>query len=201
MDKRTTIAIITRLSFSELLTKRQLEVFTNYVSSIMNQTNKDFKVYLLMNEVRAFKGCQENRDTLGVLFENNPIIFVEDPERFKYDVEVRLDYDDIIAPSFIQDIVDQCEGHKNDELIISYQPTYLDYQTGEEKLRSDKYSEECPSMCMALVQKNEKKFGVYDRPHNLMSQETQFPVVVQPEGFYYLVVHGENELSTMQVVR
>lgn len=198
---KPTIAIITRLSFSEPLTLNQVEVFTNYVNGVMNQTNKDFKVYLLMNSVRDFVGCQENRRDVGLVLAKNDLIHLEDPERFKYDIEIRLDYDDIIAPGFIQDVVDTYHGYDNDEMIVSYQPTYLDAVTGEEKERTDKYSEDCPSMCMALIQKGEKKYGVYDRPHNLMSQETNFPVVVQPEGLYYLVCHEENTLSKMEVVK
>lgn len=195
--KAPSIAIITRLAFDKPFTDNQRERFSEFVNSMKFQVYRDFKVYFLMDSVRNFKGCEENKRTVQEFIKGDDTFIIDDPERFKYDIEVRVDYDDQVSEIFVQDLVNIYNQSKEDNVLVSYQPLLIDTNTGDVYRNPLTYSKICPSMCMALIQKKIKGFGVYDRPHNFMAKETGFNVVVRPEGFYYLQVHGENTLSKL----
>ena len=150
-----------------------------------------------MDQVRNFKGCPENKRTVRDFVRDDDRFIVADTDRFKYDIEVRLDFDDQVSEVFVHNLVTQYNTMKGDNAIVSYQPLIVDCNTGDMYRHPSVYSKDCPSMCMALIQKKEKRYGVYDRPHNLMQQETGYPVIVIPEAYYYLHVHGENTLSQL----
>lgn len=196
------------MSFKEDLTRNQLELFEQHLDSLMSQTYDDFEVYYLTTSVRNFKGSYKN----GVFIDNtieykesmrairtesvSGLYFTVDPRRLYSDIEVRLDYDDTVSPDFVEDIVDQYHKSKEDTFVLSYQPIIIDTKTGDKYNHPSKYSEDCPSMCCALIQKGEKTKGVYDRPHNYMAKHVG-KCIVRPAGLYFLKVHGENTLSTL----
>ena len=200
-----TVAIIIRMAFQKDLTENQIQRFRNMLSSLMFQNYFSHEVYILPYKVRNFLGSSTNYNTIkkninemrNLTLGRTGAYILGDSPRFKYDIEIRLDYDDIVTPNFITDIVEQYHARSEETFIVSYQPTIVDVATGDHYRHPSKYSEDCPSMCMALIQKGEKNFGVYDRPHNKMKQEIGCPVVVRPEGFFYLQVHGENTLSKL----
>lgn len=191
------IAIITRMAFEKDLSANQMQLFEEYLIRLNSQTYKNFDVFILADTVRDFKGSKANKDFIEFQCKRVHFVHVQDPERFAYDIEIRLDYDDVVSPGFMQDVVDQYTESSHENLIISYQPVKVNNETGEQWKHESTYSENCPSMCMALCQKGDKTRGVYDRPHNLMYAETLWPVIVRPEGFYYLMVHDENTLSKL----
>ncbi len=190
------VALITRMSFKADLTDVQLHCFRSYLEALGLQSYKDFTVYLLANSVRAYKGSAANREFIREIVEPYPFVKVADPERFKYDIEIRLDYDDVVNHDFILDVVATAKATRLDTFVISYQPIKVDVNTGNYYRNPLTYSSVCPSMCMALVQKKVKTKGVYDRPHNFMADHVG-QCVARPEGFFYLQVHGENTLSEL----
>ena len=190
------IAIITRLSFDKPFIENQRERFSEYINSLKFQINNEFTVYLLMDSVRNFKGCEENKKIVSRFIKGDERFKIQDTERFQYDIEVRLDFDDRISEVFTLDLLKAYKETK-DNSIVSYQPTIIDCNTGDLYHNPLTYGRSNPSMCMALIQKGIKNFGVYDRPHNFMSQETGYEVIVRPEGFFFLQVHGENTLSQL----
>ena len=190
------IAVITRMSFKNDLTDVQIHCFRSYLEALSLQDYKDFTVYLLANSVRAYKGSAENREFIKEIVEPYPFVKVADPKRFKYDVEIRLDYDDVVSHDFISDVYKTAQDTEKETFVISYQPIKVDVYTGDYYRNPLTYSTICPSMCMALVQKDQKTKGVYDRPHNFMSDHVG-ECIVRPEGFFYLQVHGENTLSQL----
>lgn len=202
--KQPTIAVIVRMAFEKDLTETQLKAFSHHLESLVHQQTKVTPtIFYLVDSVRDFKGSKQNRSMIALYVSScksiydYPIIILGNSLRFKYDIEIRLDYDDTVSPDFIQDVVDQYHNTKEETFIVSYQPVIVDTKTGNQYRHPSKYSEDCPSMCMALIQKREKKYGVYDRPHNKMQQEIGCKVIVRPEGFFYLQVHGENTLSKL----
>lgn len=195
--KRPSIAIITRMAFKDLLTPNQMERFREYLTCIHSQTYKDFSVYILADKVRNFQGNPDNLLFINLAAKGVEQIKIEDPERFKYDIEVRLDYDDLISPQFVENLVDHFNTWQIDNYIISHQPIIHDVNTDQNYTHPSQYSEECASMCMALVQKGKKTRGVYDRPHDLMVHDTGWPCIVEGEGYYYLQVHGQNTLTQL----
>lgn len=190
------IALITRMSFKADLTDVQIHCFRSYLESLSLQSYKDFTVYILANSVRAYKGSQSNREFIKEIVEPYPFVKVADPERFKYDIEIRLDYDDVVSHGFILDVIATAKATNLDTFVISYQPIKVDVNTGDHYRNPLTYSSVCPSMCMALVQKKAKTKGVYDRPHNFMADHVG-KCIVRPEGYFYLQVHGENTLSEL----
>ena len=117
---KPSIAIITRMAFSESLTFGQCELFQTYMQFLNSQTYRDFTVYILADEVRAFKGSKDNKAMIEIMTSNMDFIKVEDPERFNFDIEIRLDFDDIVAPTFVQDVVDQYNATNKDTFVIRY---------------------------------------------------------------------------------
>ena len=186
------VALITRMSFKNDLTDIQLHCFRSYLEALGLQSYKDFTVYLLANSVRAYKGSAANREFIREIVEPYPFVKVADPERFKYDIEIRLDYDDVVNHGFILDVVATAKATKLDTFVISYQPIYYNSFTDEYYKGPIDYNKNCPSMVMALVQKTEKTKGVYDRPHNIYHQHVS-EIVERPTGYAYLQVHGENK--------
>lgn len=197
---KPSIAIITRMAFDKPFTENQRERFSEFVNSIRFQSYRHFKVYLLMDSVRNFKGCEENKRTVKEFLKDDELFVIADPERFAFDIEVRVDFDDQVSETFVHDIVQQHDSVPNN-IIVSYQPVIIDTTSGDLYHNPLRYNRSNPSMCMALIQKGEKKFGVYDRPHNFMSVETGFNVVVRPEGFYWLQAHGENTLTQLPPIK
>lgn len=186
------IALITRMSFKADLTDVQIHCFRSYLESLSLQSYKEFTVYILANSVRAYKGSQSNREFIKEIVEPYPFVKVADPERFKYDIEIRLDYDDIVSHGFILDVIATAKATNLDTFVISYQPIYYDSYKDEYYKGPIDYNKNCPSMVMALVQKKEKTKGVYDRPHNIYHQHVS-EIVERPTGYAYLQVHGENK--------
>ena len=190
------IAVITRMSFKADLTDVQIHCFRSYLEALSLQDHKEFTVYLLANSVRNYEGSQSNREFIKEIVEPYPFVKVADPKRFRYDVEIRLDYDDVVSHDFISDVYKTAQDTEKETFVISYQPIKIDVYTGDQYRNPLRYSTICPSMCMALVQKNQKTKGVYDRPHNFMADHVG-KCIVRPEGYYYLQVHGENTLSEL----
>ena len=190
------IALITRMSFKVDLTAIQLHCFTAYLEALALQDSKDFTVYILANSVRNYKGSQANKRLIRQLTKNYPFVKIADPKRFTYDVEIRLDYDDVVSHEFISDVIKTAQDTEKETFVVSYQPIYYDSNNDAFYKGPLDYNENCPSMVMALVQKNQKTKGVYDRPHNLFHLHVK-NVVNRPTGFAYLQVHGENEKNAI----
>ena len=190
------IAVITRMSFKADLTDVQIHCFRSYLEALSLQDYKEFTVYLLANSVRAYKGTAENREFIKEIVEPYPFVKVADPKRFKYDVEIRLDYDDVVSHDFISDVYKTAQDTEKETFVISYQPILYNNFTDEYYKGPIDYNGNCPSMVMALVQKKAKTKGVYDRPHNLYHEHINY-IIQKPTGFAYLQVHGENEKNAI----
>ena len=199
--KSPTIAIITRMSFEKDLTEVQLRQFKDvYLKSLANQEYKAFTVYILANKVRDFIGSEKNRETIKEIVSTCDFdIRVEDSEKHKYDIEFRLDFDDEIVPNFTKVLVEQYHRYPHDTYLLNFQPVICDNSTGLVKDRRyyqnpRKYDSNGASMCIALIQKGEKKHWVYQRPHIAMAKHVG-RVYNMGQGFFYLHAHGENALT------
>ncbi len=188
------LAIIVRMAFEKELTPIQIRQFKDvFLKSVGNQTRKDFKVYILADQVRNFKGSRANRTLIEELTKDYPNIYVKDPERRVFDIEVRCDFDDELAPNFVEKVFQEAERPQS-TFLLSFQPIIVDSNTGTKYKNPQKYDSKGASMCCALIQKGEKKFGVYDRPHIKMPSHVG---ICHPigEGYFFLHAHGENLLT------
>ena len=98
------------MAFEKELTPIQIRQFKDvFLKSVGNQTRKDFKVYILADQVRNFKGSRANRTLIEELTKDYPNIYVKDPERRVFDIEVRCDFDDELAPNFVENVYQEAE--------------------------------------------------------------------------------------------
>lgn len=190
--------IITRCNFSnDDLFKKYFHVMKQtYIPSINAQTNKNFTIALLINE-RHF-------DEVKNLFDKNIKVISfntkEDYKKYvienKVKIQTRHDCDDLMLPNyveFIQNKVNQNLSY-NDNFIITFQPTKLDFTSGKEYTHSRDYSKVC-SMFSTLVQ-NDVKNSVMDVMHDHLSRLTRNIIYVK-ETYVKLVLHGNNTLSKL----
>lgn len=187
-------AIIVRSCYPKQISKDTLKRFRRFLESLNNQTDKDFIVYILCKELYGKKGLESNiklmqKECFDLDFE----VRFEDPVKYKYEIEARIDNDDLVAPNYIERIR-QLANINADTFMINFQPVKLDEETGKMYEHEQKYNYEGTSMFCVLVQKEDKKHYVYDRPHIKMAKEVG-AVVMGGEGFCFLVCHKDNQLS------
>ena len=187
------------MAFDKDLTKVQIRQFKLFLNSIKNQTRQDFEVYILANQVRNFKGSEANRAVIKELTKDYPNVHVKDPKRFAFEVEIRCDFDDELAPNFIEKIYQEYKRYDTTYL-VSFQPILVDSKTGQKYRNPQKYDSRGASMCCALFQKGIKRLGIYDRPHIKMPAHVGkcYPI---GEGYFFLHAHGENLLTRLDKKR
>ena len=183
------------MAFEKDLTPVQIRQFKEvFLPSLQNQVYKDFTLFILADNVRAFKGSESNKNIIkGICSHFSINCTTKAPERFKYDVEIRLDYDDEVSPMFLQRVVSEYKSGP-ETFLLSFTPTVVDSKTGQKHKHRHNYSGNFPSMCIALIQKGIKMLGVYDRPHIKMGKHVGSGKTIE-KGYFFLHVHGENTLS------
>lgn len=187
-------AIIVRSCYPRRMKFRERWRLRRLFDSLNNQTDTDFIVYILCHELYGKKGLKSNIDDMRRLcYDLNFEVRFEDPPKHHYEIECRIDNDDLVAPNYIERIRQLYEINC-DTFCINFQPVKMDEETKKLYHHEQQYNYEGTSMFLVLVQKEEKKHYVYDRPHIRMAKEVG-AVVMGGEGFCFLVCHSDNQLS------
>jgi len=115
----------------------------------------------------------------------------------KYEIQVGLDSDDLVAPGFIEKIQELCQGDKS--LLLSFQPIKFDIATGN-RYHMDQYTEQRGSPIFAFYQPDiytkDFKFA-YHTSHLRMPVLAQKRIIV-PEGYAYMSIHDRNDSTRIK---
>lgn len=97
-----------------------------------------------------------------------------------YETQVRLDSDDLVAPNFLETIINSKKPY------VTFQPELFILDTLEVKQMNHRYHEKHPSMFLAAKNYDE---CIYNR---VMFDFTDQPVDVYPEGYAWMTIHDRN---------
>lgn len=185
--------------------------FTNNVlPRIYAQTYKDFdiciwcndwhkhffeaiglKTFTVKNEVVKYKQHKHRPD----------IRFFHDFKKWedvigleKYDLQLGLDSDDFIEPTYIETIIKTLEKYKNcnKSIHLCYHPELIHLDTGKISKLGD-YNTNRGSAFMALYQPDKTKYRfIYEESHISIIGKADIKVIL-PKGYCYAVAHAINE--------
>jgi hypothetical protein len=185
------IAVFTRFCYTEKLDKSRLKLMqNNFIASLKNQTFKDFDIFVICKEHLGNIGHPENLELIQNLDFGDLNVYFDGIEKFKYDVEIRLDSDDEVVSTFIEFIKKIAEREEN--VLINFKP--IKRYKGVNYRHERDYNEHCTSMFLALVQRGEKTKCVHDRPHGMMGKHIGKVITIN-EGYVYLKIHDFNMTS------
>lgn len=169
-----------------------------YAPSIINQSNKNFKLLIDVNKnkplhyEKIFELFSKTEIDLELGINNIPLYIREN----MYNIQTRHDCDDWMSFDYISKIQELYKQNIDfdDEFLIYAQPTKLLYNTLEE-YTSNTYSSERPSMFLTLCQKKVIKY-IYQEKHNKFSNIVK-KVHALGTGYVKLTVHDNNRLTTL----
>jgi hypothetical protein len=192
--------LVTRASFEDdNLFKKYYEVMKDvYIPSVANQTNKDFTLYLIVNEQHK-KLLEDEFLKYGLKIET----IVGKAKQYTYyirknpiEIQTRHDCDDWMAPTYMEEIRANCEekAKTSDAFLVQAQPKKMDYFTKRE-YDMHPYHETRVSMFVSLYQKN-GTISILEHSH------TQFYTLVPTvyslnDGLVKWVIHGNNTEGTI----
>ena len=189
------IAIIVRSCYPDVMPQQALRRYDKFLESLANQTDKDFDVYVLCRFLLGSIGLESNIPRMHEFSEHQGInVRYDDPPKYTYEIEARIDNDDIVSPQYVEKLRQIYNLTNCDTFMINPIPVKLDARTGRYWMHEQPYDEEGTSMFCVLCQKKEKKHYIYDRPHIRMAKQVG-TVVMMEAGHTFLVCHGANQLS------
>jgi hypothetical protein len=116
------------------------------------------------------------------------------PELPYYAIQTRLDSDDWVEPGYIARVKKEVRRHAaGGPLVVSFQPWKFDlWSLKKYRIGKDRYHEKSPSQFLSLYQPDTENWrDVCAFNHRRIWRH--FPqVVMVPEGYCYLMVHGQN---------
>jgi hypothetical protein len=185
------VAIITRFCYEEKLTQKRLDLFQyNLIDSLANQTNKDFDLYIITDNLYGKFAHPDNLELIKSLDFKGMNVFFEDRPKYTYEIEVRVDSDDNLKFDFVEHLIITSLGEIN--ALVNYKP--IKVINGVKYFHERDYSDNCASMFIALVQRGIKTKGVYDRPHCEMAKQVNKVITIK-EGYVFLNIHDSNMTS------
>jgi hypothetical protein len=194
-------AVFTRMAYVERIEPERIEIYREvFLKSLRNQIYTNFDVYIITGGVWGQESTPENTALIKKQDTNGLNIFYrhmnEIPEN-TYNIQIRVDCDDYIAPGFILKCLDIYRNTNRNCFVITFRPYKYDYTERKiYKVRRGKWSDK-PSMFTALCQKEKIKHFVYDRRHTRLTDITKKVVFVE-DGFCAQTVHGKNRLSRIK---
>ena len=192
--------IVTRCNFKddERFNKYFSAMKKYYIPSINSQTDKNFKIALIVNPLHY----QIMRDSIDknieiLMFGDVNNEYREYVIKNNITIQTRHDCDDYMSPNYIKKIHDLYENNilKYDTFILNFHPYKHDSTTGKDYYHSRDYSKVC-SMFSTLIQKN-ASVGVFDQVHDLLSRITRNIIYIPAIGDVKLVIHDNNTLSKL----
>ncbi len=192
---KSRVAIIVRSCYPDVMPQQALERYDKFLESLSKQTDKDFTIYILCDNLYGKKGLPINIDRMRDVtnWYDLDIRFTDLP-KYTYEIEARIDNDDIVSPQYVEKLRQIYNLTNYDTFMINPVPIKLDINTGKYYEHEQGYNYEGTSMFCVLCQKKEKKHYIYDRPHISMAKEVG-AVVMMEAGHTFLVCHGNNQLS------
>jgi hypothetical protein len=167
-----------------------------YIPSMNSQTDKNFKIALIVNPSH-YQTIRNTIDSKIEILKFNDVKkdYREYVIKNNITIQTRHDCDDYMSPNYIKKIHDLYENNilKYDTFILNFHPYKHDSKTGKDYYHSRDYSKVC-SMFSTLIQKN-VSVGVFDQMHDQLSRLTRNIIYIPANGDVKLVIHNNNSLS------
>jgi len=177
-----------------LTSERLVKLEENYIPSLKRQTDSKFKVHIIVGEeVSCLK--RMNWRGLDVEFigsEGKGFRYAADKLIPRSTIQIRMDTDDRVTPGWISSIKSIAERESDDNLVISYRP-FIEGPDGRLSYHKLYHKKDILSNFLALVQKKDKKYHVYQKDHNAMGRYGK--VIRVNEGYCFLNIHSCNRSS------
>jgi hypothetical protein len=169
-----------------------------YIPSINGQTNKNFKIGLVINDRHYGKVRDLVDKSIEIIkFDDAKKDYKEYVIKNNITLQTRHDCDDYMDKNYIKKIHEEYEKYKNtyNSFVLNFHPIKLLDEKQKEYTHSRDYSKTC-SMFSTLIQKK-VTHGIMDVMHDHLVRITK-NVVYIPETFVKLVIHGNNSLSKLR---
>jgi hypothetical protein len=177
-----------------------------YIPSINSQTDKNFKIALIVNS----NHYRQIRDLIDkeieiLQFNNTKKDYREYVINNNITIQTRHDCDDYMSPNYIKKIHDLYEKNKTkyESFVLNFHPYKHDSSTGKDYVHSRDYSRWC-SMFSTLIQQKTTS-GVFDVMHDQLSRITKNIIYIPANGDVKLIIHENNIMSKIfdgeQIVR
>ena len=184
-------AILTRFCYTDKVSSDRLQLLqTKFIDSLKKQTVKDFDIHVFCDELLGVKGHSSNLELVKSLDWEGLNVYFDKFEKFTYDIEVRLDSDDEVIPTFVSFLQDVATKEEN--VLVNFKP--IKRVKGADYKHERDYNEHCTSMFIALIQTKEKTKCIHDRPHSVMGKHIGKVFTVK-EGYCILNIHENNMTS------
>jgi hypothetical protein len=176
----------------------------NVLPRILNQTNTDFDIWIwcekkhdemfksLSNKINTFSATYLKRDSKYFI---DYTTWNEVKGLPKYNIQIGLDSDDLIEPTFVEKVKELSIGNKT--IFISFQPMKLDIKNNKKYLM-DKYTTKRGSPIFAFYQPDLTDFKfAYHTSHLLMPNIVDKVILIQ-EGYCYMSIHNLNDSTKIK---
>jgi hypothetical protein len=184
--------IIIRLNYVDDLKfeKRMIIMDKTCVKSLTSQKNKNFIIGIICKNEKHFDIVSDKFKGIEVCRIDEKLI--DFCKRNNYQIQTRLDSDDIINDDYI-DIIQNISKECSKPILIQTQPYKYCIDLNKTYKMAYRYNDKITSMFLTLVQED-IKYTVMDRKHNEMSQIVS-NVISTKEGICKLVIHGDNTIT------
>jgi len=190
--------VVTRCKFKDddSFNKYLPSIKKYYIPSINSQTDKNFKIALIINpsHYQIMRDCVDKQIEI-LPFNDTKKDYRDYVMNNNITIQTRHDCDDYMSPNYIKKIHELYESNKSkyDDFILNFHPYKHDSKTGKDYYHSRDYSKVC-SMFSTLIQKK-VNVGVFDQVHDLLRRITSNVIYIPASGDVKLVIHDSNSLS------
>jgi hypothetical protein len=179
----------------------RLELFRSHtLLSIMLQTNKSFTLQVLCRD-RHTPRLAEVLGGSGVKHIIHPVpgdwegyshrvynslkLF-----NYKYDIQVRFDSDDYIAPEFISTAYYIAGKERGGDVLVSYQWRAYDWSTGRVYSTGKKWNRRCSAFAVLI---RPMRFNVFTDKHSRLQSKARKFIYVPSDRYCMATVHDNNQ--------
>jgi hypothetical protein len=193
-------AIITRLNFPRNSPDYQyyLDLFKeNLLHCLQTQTDKNFELWVGTNgelESELLSLPLVNVFRFDLTHKANGAITPFEVKGFEdYDIQTRVDVDDLVSSKFVERINWEFAKSKG-TILLNFIPYKLDYDAKELYIsKKSPYNDTRTSMFLSMLR---PRCFIYKHSHLKMWTEAD-SVITIPEGYCSLVIHGKNTNSRL----
>lgn len=193
--KKISTDVITRFTFNKLEKIRKKLFVENLIPSLLKQEYTDFTLVLCTSSNTKIKKWIKSviPNTIKYRFVDvtlddlRPIEHVSDAN-----IQIRLDYDDIVTEKYVSTIVNKWSEATTDSLVVTFAVTKYNIDTKKEYAPKVKYSTKLPSMFSALCQ-NTIEHQVYSVQHTELHKLAEKCIFIEEQNICYHVIHTINK--------
>jgi hypothetical protein len=162
-----------------------------------NQTDQNFEIWMNVNPAHVERMREVfpyiHYFTTTAAEKYYDLVFHSD-QLPRFDIQTRLDSDDLVTTTYIERIKAEVTG-KKEPTVVSFQPYKLDFFSFQRYKMGKRYHRKSCSMFLSLFIPSEQEYNqIYKYNHRLIYE--RYPnVITIPEGYADLVIHPHNKIT------